>query len=73
MEISKPKEYQTIRLFAILGLLTLMTVLLFKVVLFVPQNTEIIRLPADSIPKRPEVPNLQSKIVLKNIPTGQRK
>ena len=54
MEIKRPKELQTIRLFAILGLLTLMTVLLFKVVLFVPQNTDAIRLPA-------ELPNIQSE------------
>ncbi len=69
MEIKKPKEYQTIRLFAILGLLTLMTVLLFKVVLFVPQNTDSVRLPA-------ELPNLQSAHAEKNLetpPIGQTK
>ena len=73
MEINKPKEYQTIGLFAILGLLTLITVLLLKVVLFVPQNTEIIRLPANSIPKKLEMPVLQSEILLKAVPIGQRK
>ena len=65
MEIKRPKEYQTIRLFAILGLLTLMTVLLFKVVLFVPQNTDAIRLPA-------ELPVLQSEKHSEN-PIGQTK
>ena len=55
MQIKRPKEYQTIRLFAILGLLTLMTVLLFKVVLFVPQSTDVIRLPA-------ELPTLQTPV-----------
>lgn len=48
MEIKKPKEYQTIRLFAILGVLTLITVLLFRVVLFAPQSYENIRNPAQS-------------------------
>lgn len=60
MEIKRPKEYQTIRLFAILGLLTLMTVLLFKVVLFVPQNKDMNRLPAENFPKKLEMPVLQS-------------
>lgn len=52
MEIKGPKEYQTARLFAILGLLTLMIVLLFKVVLFAPQNEESFRRPAhlDQLP-----------------------
>jgi hypothetical protein len=48
MELKRPKEYQTIRLFAILGLLTLMIVLLFKVVLFAPQNHELMRQPAEN-------------------------
>ncbi len=39
MELEKPKEYQTIRLFATLGLLTLMVVLILKVVLFAPPGT----------------------------------
>lgn len=55
MELKKPKEYQTIRLFAILGLLTLMTVLLFKVVLFAPQGIDLNRIPAQSIIQTPEV------------------
>ena len=46
MSLKKPKEYQTIRLFAILGFLTFMLVLLFKVVLFAPQNYETERQPA---------------------------
>ncbi|MEK6627772.1 MAG: hypothetical protein AABY53_04030 [Bdellovibrionota bacterium] len=47
--IRKAKEYQTIRLFAILGVLTLMTVLLFKVVLFAPQNSNVSRIPTQII------------------------
>ena len=56
MELKKPKEYQTIRLFAILGLMTLMAVLFFKVVLFAPQNYEVSRQPADNT----YMPNWQS-------------
>lgn len=58
MELKKPKEYQTIRLFAILGLLTLMVVFLFRVVLFAPQSIDMSRLPADAATQMPEVPNL---------------
>ncbi len=47
--LNKAKEYQTIRLFAILGALTLMTVLLFKVVLFAPQNSNVSRIPTQII------------------------
>lgn len=46
MELRKPKEYQTIRLFAVLGVLTLITVLLFKLVLLAPQKVELNRVPA---------------------------
>lgn len=42
----KPREYQTIRLFATLGFLTLLLVLVFKVVLFGPPTEEKNRLPA---------------------------
>lgn len=42
----KPREYQTIRLFATLGLLTLLVVLLFKVVLFGPLAEDKSRTPA---------------------------
>lgn len=56
MELKRPKEYQTIRLFAILGLLTLMIVLLFKVVLFAPQTYDMSRVPAQTS----DLPNLQT-------------
>lgn len=56
MKLEQPKEYQTIRLFAILGLLTLMLVLLFKVVLFAPQNYEGSRLPSNNL----EMPNMRA-------------
>ena len=46
MDISKAREYQTIRLFATLGFLTLLLVLLFKVVLFGPFPEEKLRAPA---------------------------
>lgn len=36
MENKRNKEYQTVRLFATLGVLTLIAVLLFRVVLFGP-------------------------------------
>ena len=45
--ISKNKEYQTVRLFATLGVLTIIAVLLFKVVLFGPSATDLLRLPAE--------------------------
>lgn len=44
--LGKPREYQTIRLFATLGFLTLLTVLLFKVVLFGPSAEDKSRQPA---------------------------
>lgn len=44
----KPKEYQTYRVFAILGVLTALVVIVFKVVLFAPQNSEKLRIPAQS-------------------------
>ena len=56
MELKRPKEYQTIRLFAILGLLTLMIVLLFKVVLFAPQSFDSSRIPAQNV----DLHNLQT-------------
>lgn len=56
MELKKPHEYQTIRLFAILGLLTLMLVLLFRVVLFAPQSYETSRHPSN----QSDVPNLNA-------------
>lgn len=46
MENKNAREYQTVGLFAILAILTVLIVLLFKVVLFGPQSTERIRLPA---------------------------
>ncbi len=46
MKESKARELQTIRLFATLGLLTLLVVLIFKVVLFAPQEPDHSRLPA---------------------------
>lgn len=56
MELKKPNEYQTIRLFAILGLLTLMLVLLFRVVLFAPQSYEAGRQPSNLS----DMPNLNA-------------
>ncbi len=49
MKLSQTREYQTVRLFAILGFLTLMIVMLFKVVLFAPQSAETLRLPAQNV------------------------
>jgi hypothetical protein len=46
MEEKKAKEYQTLRLFATLAFLTLLFVLIFKVVLFGPQESDKIRIPA---------------------------
>ena len=50
---SKNKEYQTARLFATLGILTIIAVLLFKVVLFGPTQMQPIRIPAE-INSQPE-------------------
>ena len=58
MELKRPKEYQTIRLFAILGLLTMMAVLLFRVVLFAPQSMDMSRIPAETPSRMSDVPNL---------------
>ena len=44
---SKNKEYQTVRLFATLGVLTIIAVLLFKVVLFGPTQPLPVRIPAE--------------------------
>ncbi len=49
MELKQAKEYQTMRLFAILGLMTLMVVFLLQVVLFGPKHTEQVRQPAENI------------------------
>ncbi|MGZ3692217.1 MAG: hypothetical protein ACXVAX_11985 [Pseudobdellovibrio sp.] len=49
MKLQQHREYQTIRLFAILALMTAMVVILFKVVLFAPQNLDINRQPAQNI------------------------
>lgn len=46
MELRKQREYQTVRLFATLGFLTLLIVLLFKVVLFAPHEADKNRIPA---------------------------
>ncbi|WP_148284933.1 hypothetical protein [Pseudobdellovibrio exovorus] len=46
MGFKKPKEYQTIRLFMILGIMTGLAVLLFRVVLFAPQSYDVTRQPA---------------------------
>ncbi len=48
METKRPKEYQTIRLFAILALLTCIFILVFKVVLFAPNSMDRIRVPAQN-------------------------
>jgi hypothetical protein len=48
MRVQKPREFQIIRLFATLGILTLLLVLLFKVVLFAPPRSENLRVPAES-------------------------
>ena len=45
---NKNKEYQTLRLFATLGILTLIAVLLFRVVLFGPHFEEKLRTPAEN-------------------------
>ena len=58
MELKRPKEYQTIRLFAILGLLTMMAVLLFRVVLFAPQSRDMSRIPAETPSRMSDVTNL---------------
>lgn len=55
MNIKQVKEYQTVRLFAILGVMTLLIVMLFKVVLFAPQSSENLRLPAQNVYVQPEV------------------
>lgn len=47
MKIIRSKEYQTVRLFATLGVLTLIAVLLFRVVLFEPASVDKIRQPAE--------------------------
>ena len=44
---SKNKEYQTLRLFATLGILTLIAVLLLRVVLFGPRLEDRVRTPAE--------------------------
>ena len=62
MQLKQHKEYQTIRLFAILGLMTALIVLLFKVVLFAPQDFELSRQPAQSLILSPQqVPSNSKK------------
>ena len=46
---SQNKEYQTLRLFATLGILTIIAVLLLKVVLFGPRLEDHARTPAEMI------------------------
>lgn len=46
MGLKKPKEYQTIRLFMVLGIMTGLALLLFRVVLFAPESYELTRQPA---------------------------
>ncbi len=46
MENRDQREHQTVRLFATLGFLTLLLVLLFKVVLFAPPSEDKYRVPA---------------------------
>lgn len=48
MDQKKSKEYQTVRLFATLGLLTLIAVLLMRVVLFGPIVFDKNRQPAET-------------------------
>ncbi|MFZ3231889.1 MAG: hypothetical protein WA160_16905 [Pseudobdellovibrio sp.] len=43
----KPKEYQTVRLFMTLAVLTLIAVLLLRVVLFSPTGSDKSRQPAE--------------------------
>lgn len=49
MQLKQHKEYQTIRLFAILAAMTVLVVLLFRVVLFAPQTYDNSRQPAQNI------------------------
>lgn len=60
MELKKPGEYQTIRLFATLGFLTLLLVLLLKVVLFGPGPDEKSRAPAQQLQSQPQSPRQQN-------------
>ncbi|OFZ31861.1 MAG: hypothetical protein A2622_11620 [Bdellovibrionales bacterium RIFCSPHIGHO2_01_FULL_40_29] len=55
-EHHKNKEYQTVRLFATLGVLTLIAVLLFRVVLFGPNWGGKNRSPAENSSDTVEVP-----------------
>ena len=74
MELRKPKEYQTIRLFAVLGVLTLITALLFRMVLLAPQKIELDRVPAQSAGIQKELPDFiaQPGAIVKP-PTKQKK
>lgn len=58
-------EYQTLGLFAILGVMTLMTVLLFKVVLFAPQSIDKSRSIANESALSSSVPTINAKENLK--------
>ena len=62
MQLKQHKEYQTIRLFAILAAMTVLVVLLFKVVLFAPQPYENARQPAQNITG---TESLNSSVLLK--------
>ena len=46
-QLKKNKEYQTLRLFATLGVLTFLAVMLFRVVLFGPSVSDKQRQPAE--------------------------
>lgn len=54
----KVKEYQTLGLFATLGVLTLLAVLLFKVVLFAPVSNDSVRIPAHEAALNMPLPSL---------------
>lgn len=55
----KSREYQTVRLFAILAMLTMVTVLFFKVVLFAPQGFGVERVPARELDAKRDLLNIK--------------
>jgi hypothetical protein len=57
MEIRKPREYQTLRLFGTLGFMTLLLVLLMKVVLFAPHSEDKTRMPTQQIENQSALKN----------------
>lgn len=73
MELRKPKEFQTIRLFAVLGMLTLITVLLFKMVLLAPQKVELNRIPAQMDGSQKIAPDFISQPGAVQQPADQKK